>query len=149
MILTLVSEAVVDRQDGATELANQRSAIDIPVPKRQETVALAPGEVALSGTHAHTAERPIRLSKLQGRAGPLFADVWARVEEVRFAFPGWPQRAFSVRFVEDGNGSAAASYGPVAGNLVDLQTLDGHGAVVCGDLGGGEFGVVVVEDVLY
>ena len=74
MILTLVSEAVVDRQDGATELANQRSAIDIPVPKRQETVALAPGEVALSGTHAHTAERPISLSKLQGRARPLFAD---------------------------------------------------------------------------
>ena len=149
MILTLVLELGADGQDGATESAGPRVMIDVAVSGRQETGALVAGKLALSGTHAHTAVQLVRLSKLQGRAGPLFADVWARVEEVRFAFPGWPQRAFSVRFVEDGNGSAAASYGPVAGNLVDLQTLDGHGAVVCGDLGGGEFGVVVVEDVLY
>ena len=68
------------------------------------------------------------------------------MEEVRFALPGWPQEAFPVCFVENGDDSTPASYGPVAGNLVDLQTLDGHGDVVCGDVeGGGLFGVVVEE----
>ena len=39
-----------------------------------------------------------------------------------------------------------ASYGPVVENLVDLQTLSGHGNVVGGDVGGARFGAVVVED---
>ena len=51
-------------------------------------------------------------------------------------------------FVTNGAGSAPASYGPVAGNLVDLQTLDRHRDVVCGDVEGGGFGGVVVEDLL-
>ena len=50
--------------------------------------------------------------------------------------------------VENGDDEALASYGAVAGNLVNLQTLDGHGDVVCGDVEGGGFGGVVVEDVL-
>ena len=50
--------------------------------------------------------------------------------------------------VENGDGSAPASYGPVARDLFDLQTLDGRGDVVCGDVKGGGFGGVVVEDVL-
>ena len=41
-------------------------------------------------------------------------------------------------FVENGDCSAPASYGPVARNLVDLQTLDGHRDVVCGDVKGGD-----------
>ena len=49
---------------------------------------------------------------------------------------------------ENGDGSAPASDGPVARDLVDLQTLDGHGDVVCGDVKGGGFGGVVDEDVL-
>ena len=63
------------------------------------------------------------------------------VEEVRFAFPGWPQEAFPVCFVEIGDGSATASYGPVARDLVDLQTLDEHGDVVCRDVKGGDLAV--------
>ena len=51
-------------------------------------------------------------------------------------------------FVENGDGSAPTSYGPVARDLVHLHTLDGHGDVVCGDVKGGGFGGVVVEDVL-
>ena len=123
MILTLVSEAVVDRQDGATELANQRSEINIPVPKRQETVALAPGEVALSGTHAHTEVHLVCLSKLQGLAGPVFGDVLASVEEIRFAFQGWPQEAFPVCFVYNRDGSPLASYGPVSYTHLTLPTI--------------------------
>ena len=97
--------------------------VDITVSVRQETGALVAGVLALSGTHTHTAVHPVRLSKLQGRAGLVFEDVLARVEEVRFAFPGWPQEAFAVCFVENGDASAPASYEPVAGNLVDFQTL--------------------------
>ena len=70
------------------------------------------------------------------------------VEEVRFAFPGWSQEAFSVCFEKNGDGSAPASYGPVARNLGSLQTLDGYGDLVCGDVKEGGFGGVVVEDVL-
>ena len=51
-------------------------------------------------------------------------------------------------FIDNGDDSAPPSYGPEAGNLVNLQTLDGHGDVVCGDVEGGGFGGVVVEDVL-
>ena len=51
-------------------------------------------------------------------------------------------------FVENGDGSAPAAYGPVAGNLVDLKTIDGHEDIVCGDAEGGGVGGVVVEDVL-
>ena len=82
------------------------------------------------------------------RGGPVFEDVLASVEEIRSAFPGWLQEAFPVYFVENGDGSAPASNGPVAGDIVDLQTLDGHGDVVCVDVEGGGFGGVVVEDVL-
>ena len=124
--------------------------IDVAVSRRQETGGLVTGELALSGTHAHTAVHPVRLPKLQGHAGPVFEDALASVEQVRFAFPGWAQEAFPGRFVENGDGSAPASYGPVAGNLVDLQTLqtlDGHGDVVCGDVEGWGFCCVVVEDV--
>ena len=88
------------------------------------------------------------LSKLQGLAGPVFGDVLASVEEIRFAFQGWPQEAFPVCFVYNRDGSPLASYGPVASDLVDLQTLDRHGDVVCGDVKGGGVGGVVVEDVL-
>ena len=51
-------------------------------------------------------------------------------------------------FVETIDGSAPAPYGPVAKDHVDLQTLDGHADVVCGDVKGGGFGGVAVEDVL-
>ena len=122
--------------------------IDVAVSGKQETGALVAGKLALSGTHAHTEVHRVRLFKLQGRAGSVFEDVLASAEEVRFAFPGWPQEAFPVSFVENGDGSVSASYGPVAGNLVDLQTLDGHGDVVCEDVEGGGFVGVVVEDVL-
>ena len=148
IILTLVPEVGGDEQDSVTESAGPHLVIDVAVSGRQETGALVAGELALSGTHAHTAVHLVRLSKLQGRAGPVFEDVLASVEEVRFAFPGWPQEAFLVCFVENGDGSASASYEPVAGNLADLQTLDRHGDVVCGDVEGGGFGGVVVEDVL-
>ena len=117
--------------------------IGVAISGRQETGAFAAGELALSGTHAHMSVHPVGLSELQGRAGPVLEDVLARVEEVRFAFPGWPQEAFSMCFVTNGDGSAPASYGPVAGNLVDLQTLDGHGHVVCCDVEGGGGSVVV------
>ena len=122
--------------------------IDVAIPWRQETGALVAGELALSGTYAHTAVHPVSLSKLHGRAGSVFEDVLARVEEVRFSFPGGPQEAFPVRFVGNGHRFAPASCGPVAGNLIELQTLDGHGDVVCGDVEGGGFGGVVAEDIL-
>ena len=89
IILTLVPEVSADRQDGATEPVSPRSVIDGAVSKRQEMSVLVAGEFELSGTQVHTAVHSIRLSKLQGRAGPIFEDVFARVKEVRFAFPGW------------------------------------------------------------
>ena len=135
--LTLVPEVGADVRDGVTESAGPRLVIAVAISGRQETGTLVAGELALSGTHAHMAVPPVRLSNLQGRAGPVFEDVLASVEEVRAVFPGWPQEAFSVCFVENGDGSAPASYGQVAGNLVDLQTLGGHGDVVCGDVEGG------------
>ena len=85
------------------------------------------------------------LSKLLGRASPAFKDVLTGAKEVRFAFPRWPQKAFSVRFLAGGDESTPASYGPVAGNLVDLQTLDGHGDVVFGNVDGGGIDVAVKD----
>ena len=70
MILTLVAEVGADEQDGATESAGPRLVIDVAVPGRQETGTIVAGELVLSGTYAHTAVHPVRLSKLQGRAGP-------------------------------------------------------------------------------
>ena len=109
IILTLVPEVGGDEQDSVTESAGPHLVIDVAVSGRQETGALVAGELALSGTHAHTAVHLVRLSKLQGRAGPVFEDVLASVEEVRFAFPGWPQEAFLVCFVENGDDAAPAS----------------------------------------
>ena len=48
-------------------------------------------------------------------------------------------------FVKNGDDSAPASCGPVAGNLVDHQTLDGHGDVVCGDVKGGDLVVLLLR----
>ena len=88
IILTLVPEVGADGQDGVTESAGPRLVIDVAVSGRQETGTLGAGKVALSGTDAHAAVHPVSLSKLQGRAGPVFEDVLASVEEIRFAFPG-------------------------------------------------------------
>ena len=87
MILTLVPDVGADGQDGVTESAGPRLVIDVAVSGRQETGALGAAELALSGTHVHTAVNPVRLSKLQGCASLEFEDVLASVEEVRFAFP--------------------------------------------------------------
>ena len=120
MILTIVPEEGTDGQDGAMESADPRLMIDVTVSGRQEMSALAAGELALRGTNVHTAEHPVRLSKLQGGAGPVFEDVLASAEEVCVAFPGWPQEAVAVCFVENGEGPAPASYRPVARDRVDL-----------------------------
>ena len=109
MILTLVPEVGADRQDGATESAGPLLVIDVAVSRRQETGALGADELALSGTHAHAAVHPVCQSKLQGRARLVFENVLASVKEVRFVCPGWPQEAFQVCFVENGDGSAPAS----------------------------------------
>ena len=109
MILTLVPEVGADRQDGATESAGPLLVIDVAVSRRQETGALGADELALSGTHAHAAVHPVCQSKLQGRARLVFETVLASVKEVRFVCPGWPQEAFQVCFVENGDGSAPAS----------------------------------------
>ena len=147
MILTLVPEVGADRQDGAADPRSPRLLVDVAASRRQKIGALVAGELALSGTHAHTAVRPVRLSKLQGRTGPVVEDVLARVKEVRFTFPRRPEKAFPARFVENGDDFAPASYGLV-GNIVDLQTLNGHENVVGGDVEGVEFGGVDVDNVL-
>ena len=72
MILTFVPEVGAGGQDGATESAGLRLVIDV------ETGALVAGGLAMSGTHANTAVHPVRLSKLQERAGPVFEDVGER-----------------------------------------------------------------------
>ena len=51
MILTLVPEVGADRQDGATESASPRLAIDVAVSGRQKTGALVVGELVLSATY--------------------------------------------------------------------------------------------------
>ena len=71
----------------------------VPISARQEAGALAAGELALSAAHAHTVVHPVHLSMLKGYAGSIFEDVLARVEEVRFSFPGWLREAFPVCFV--------------------------------------------------
>ena len=85
---TLVPEVGADGQDGATESAGPRLVVDVAVSGRQETGTLVADELALSVSRAHTAVHPVRLSKLQRRAGPVFEDVLTSVEEVRFTFPG-------------------------------------------------------------
>ena len=75
MMLTLVPYVGANRQDGATESAGPRLVIDVAISERQETGALGGDELALSGTHAHTAVHSICMSKLQGRAGLIFQDV--------------------------------------------------------------------------
>ena len=148
-ILTLVPKVSADRQGGAAEPASPRFLVDVAVSRRQKTGALFAGELALSGTHAHTAVRTVRLLKLQGRAGPVAKeDVLTGVKEVRLTFPRRPKEAFPVCFVENSDDSAPASYKPVAGNIVDLQTLSGHGNVVGSDVEGWGSGGMVVEDVL-
>ena len=94
IVLTLVPGVGAHRQDGGTEPVGPRLVIDVAASGKQETGALVAGELALSGTHAHTAVHSVRLSKLEGCAGPVFEDALARLEEVRFAFPGWPQDVF-------------------------------------------------------
>ena len=136
MVLTIVREVGADGQDGATEPAGPRLVAYVAVSGRQETGALVAGELGLSGTHAH--RRYTGFSCLSCRGSPTVPyDVWARVAEVRFASPGWLQKIFPACFVENGDGSAPPSDGPVAGNLIDLQTVDGHADVVCGDVDGG------------
>ena len=100
MISTLIPEVGTHKQNGAAESAGPRLVIDVAVPGRQETGALGAGELTLSGTNAHAAVHPVHVSKLQGRAGPIFEDVLASVEEVRFALP---QEGFPVSFVENGD----------------------------------------------
>ena len=84
---------------------------------------------------------PCSAADVQRRAGPVVEDVLARIKEVRLTFPRRPQEAFPVWFVENGGDSASASYGLAAGNLVDLQTPNGHGN---GEVEGGGGGGVVV-----
>ena len=62
--------------------------IYLAVSRRQETGVLVAGKLAMSSTHADTVVYPVRLSKLQECACPVFEDVLTRVEEVRLAFPG-------------------------------------------------------------
>ena len=87
VILTLVLEVGADGQDGATESAGPRLVIDVAVSRRQETGAMVASERALSCTHAHTAVQPVRLPKLQGRAGPEFKHVLASVGGGLIRFP--------------------------------------------------------------
>ena len=51
-------------------------------------------------------------------------------------------------FVDNGERSAPAAHGPVAGNLVELQTLDGHGHVACDEVERGGFGGAVIKGAL-
>ena len=62
---TLVPEVGADGQDGATESAGPRLVIEVAVPRRRETDVSS--RASLSGTHAHTAVHPVRLSNLQWR----------------------------------------------------------------------------------
>ena len=98
MNLNLVPEAGTDRKDGAAEPASPRLLVDMAVSRREKTGVLVAGELALSGTHAHMAVRPIRLPKLQGRVGLVADDALARVMEVRSTRR--PQEAFPECLVE-------------------------------------------------
>lgn len=122
MVLILVSEVGTDSQDSAAEPGRARLLVDVAIPQRQKTTALIAGELALSGTHAHTAVCPVCHSTLQLRAGPVVEGVFARVNEVRFTFPRRRQKAFLVCFEENSDDSAPDSYGPVAGYLIERST---------------------------
>ena len=129
------------RQDSAAEPASPHLLVDlqqIPVPRREK-----------SDIHALTAVRLVLLPTLQGRTGPAVGDVWARVKDVPFTLRRRLQKASSVCFVENHDYSAPASYRPVVtGNLIELQTLNGHGNVDGGHVEGGGVCGVVGEDVL-
>ena len=144
MILTLILNVIAVREGGAAEPASPRAIVDVAVSRKQKTCTLVAGELALSGTHAHTTVRPARLSKLKGRACPVVEDVLTRVKEVRFTFPRQLEEPFPV---ENGNDSAPASYSPVTGNRLDLQTLNGRANVVGDDVERGGLGGMVAEDV--
>ena len=60
--------------------------VRVAVCRRQKTGALVADELALRGTPAYMAVRPVRLSKLQGRAGRVVEDVLTRVKEALFTF---------------------------------------------------------------
>ena len=58
-------------------------------------------------------------------ADPVVEDMLTRANEARFAF-----QALAMYLLGNGNASAPASYGPVAGNVVDVQALDRYGDVM-------------------
>ena len=72
----------------------------------------------------------------------------ARVIEIRFTFPRRPQKTFLLYFVDNGDDPAPAVYGPVAGHLVDLKTLNAQGNVVGVYVEGEGFRGVAVENAL-
>ena len=62
MILTLGLEVGADSQHGVTESTGPRLMVDVAASGRQDTGALGAGELTLSGTQAHAAVHPVRLS---------------------------------------------------------------------------------------
>ena len=78
MSLTLVPKVSAARQGGAAEPASPRSLVDVAVSRRQKTGALVAGEFASSGTHAHTAVRPVRCAEVAEARRP---SSWGCVDE--------------------------------------------------------------------
>ena len=76
VILTLAPNVDAVRQDDAAASASPCSLVNVGLSRRQKTGALVAHEFALSGTHAHTVVRPVRLPKLKGRAGPTLRMCW-------------------------------------------------------------------------
>ena len=69
--------------DDATESADPRLVIDVAVSGKLERRTFGTGELALSGSHGHSAVHPVYLSKLQGCAGLVFADVLVSAQDGR------------------------------------------------------------------
>ena len=122
-IVGLVPEVSSDGEDGVAKAARPSLLCDVALAGGQETGAPIARELALRGTDAQATVRHIRLPVSQGRVDPVLIveNVLTGVKEIRFTLPGWPKKAFPACLVEDGDGSAPAADGSVAGNLFDLQ----------------------------
>ena len=147
MILTLIGS---DEHDGATEPAGPRLAILTYNSCIREAGKERPcrGRTSVERHPRAYSGIPGSPVEVAGARRPSIEDVLAKEEEVRFAFPGWPQKSFPVCSVENGDFHPGLERSGGCKSC-QLLRLDGYGDVICGDVEEGGFGGVVVEDVVF
>ena len=76
--------------------------------------------------YAHLAVQAICLTVLIRRAQPVKQYLSAPVAEVHFSLPRRAEQALPVRFIQDGDDTAAPTDALVSRDLFDVHTLSGN-----------------------